>query len=237
MYSFKIIFFLLLWICIVKAEFRTLFSREESNPNTEDIYGLTSLKKSILTYKICRETESTNVKKCKIFQENLNNENRETRFCDITLNGDIDEKSVDVVSFGADKAVVSWYDESEEEEYFLKYTIVHFLDCKTSETKLSFQKVEDRFLNHAYNLDVILQKDEHTFDVVFENSTLCGKKVCKITFDDLGNQISDPVGLFTALENSFIYIYPNSMNGAYVVNEVVLSEDIIRISLLKPDGE
>ena len=199
--------------------------------NEEVILDNNPVQNNTLLYGTCRYGIYRHDMKCKIILEkfnscsaianktcelNLVNVNEERRFGDLFHLAQLNNESV-IFAYASENI-----DDTMSKNYTMTFRILHISTCKEStETNIDFGSEEPKLYFVSYS---------DTFDLFYENKTLCGNTMCGQTHDCDGDLINGPVPSFLSSslfhnESHHPTIYPvrfqSSMMGHYVISDKI----------------
>lgn len=131
-------------------------------------------------------SKGESVKKCTVVVEKTSYANV-SYVCDVSLTsqhakGNIGKKMKLLGGLGDEKVLFFWQENNKRLGRYFTYGILNMNDCKFDTAKLDKRSV------HRKTAVVIY---DNAFDVFFKNKTVCGDRICRITFDDRGKVLNE----------------------------------------------
>ncbi|OXU19146.1 hypothetical protein TSAR_010917 [Trichomalopsis sarcophagae] len=172
----------------VKAdELKNYTSKTKNFPNRKIFVHSNGMNRTNLAYVVCRYPENINKTTCQI-KRLSNNQQIPEKSCNVPIKYQNLAYRIfmhaAVTSLNENKALLLWSGTNKKmTKSFTKYSIVDFDSCRFSDQQTTFDQ-------ELMSISVLVH-DDH-YDLIISDSKICGGKLCKLSFDFMGNRISAP---------------------------------------------
>lgn len=141
-----------------------------------------------LVVAVCAASNSSSVKNCKVVQNQMYPDNESNRSCVIILKGDCEESRlsprVGATPLGESKAILYW-GENYNNSTITKIGVVNFETCKMDRVH-TIPDADREVLQDLFCKRKLLKYDDNSFDLFFNDPTVCKENLCIISMKEDG---------------------------------------------------
>ncbi|XP_003428129.1 uncharacterized protein LOC100677897 [Nasonia vitripennis] len=219
----------------VKADdLKNYTSKAKNFPNRKIFLHSNGMNETNLAYVVCSHPENINKTTCQI-KRLSNNQQIPEKSCNVPIKYQNLAYRIfmhaAVTSLNENKALLLWSGTNKKmTKSFTKYSVLDFDSCRFSDQQTTFDQ-------ELMSISVLVH-DDH-YDLIISDSKICGGKLCKLSFDFMGNKISAPSPCGSNVFEGKVQFPPKiqSAPDGIVMARYNLERNHAQVSLVQSNGE